>query len=539
MSDFPPPNNRFGEQAPSNLEFAPVQPIEIEPSFAGSTGLRNDLDSSFTGSTGLRNDLDSGFNTGATTGRTTGSNNPFSGDIHSGQNSGFDNNGLSSGLSNNSAYKPASTTGTHTGTHTGVNTGNSGANAAQTVVDSLPSKETVINSASSAANTIKNHPITQNAINHPITQNAINGPVATSVKDEAYRTSNEFANLAASRAPPNTYAATGQPLTHYHSFFTTLLSWNNPRASGLAYAAIVVFIFAARYLHILRYAFKLTWVTLGITVLAELAGQTVLSTGLTSQFRPRKYFTIPKSTLNAVVGDVHELINFFVIEAQRIVFVENLLISGAAFVAAFISYFLIKVVPFWGLTLIGTSVIFLGPLVYKSNKQLIDEQLQRAANLANQQAEQTKKIASEQAARAIDTTKQVVGDYSSKAQELIGTANAKVRSVSPTSLKNDAVNTAQNASNTVKNATNNAANTLKDTTNNNNNSSIKNNLTQKHTSGGVSHSNAGPDYPVVPRDDFVTDVPSSNTFPVAPQNDFSARPVGETASFLRKDPQPL
>lgn len=91
----------------------------------------------------------------------------------------------------------------------------------------------------------------------------------------------------------------------------------------------MLFIFAARYLHILRYAFKLTWVTLGVTVLAEVAGKYLLNTGLTSQFRPKKYYTLSKETLNSLVGDVHELINFFVIETQRVLFVENVLASAA------------------------------------------------------------------------------------------------------------------------------------------------------------------------------------------------------------------
>ena len=69
--------------------------------------------------------------------------------------------------------------------------------------------------------------------------------------------------------------------------------------------------------------------TLGITVLAEVTGKYVLSTGLTSQFRPKKYYTLSKDTLNSLVGDVHELINFFVIEFQRILFAENVLVSGA------------------------------------------------------------------------------------------------------------------------------------------------------------------------------------------------------------------
>jgi len=68
---------------------------------------------------------------------------------------------------------------------------------------------------------------------------------------------------------------------------------------------------------------------LGITVLAEAVGKGLFSTGFTSQVRPKKYYTVSKETLNSLIGDVHELINFFVIEAQQIVFAENLFVSGA------------------------------------------------------------------------------------------------------------------------------------------------------------------------------------------------------------------
>ncbi|KAL5316578.1 hypothetical protein ACEPPN_015627 [Leptodophora sp. 'Broadleaf-Isolate-01'] len=274
--------------------------------------------------------------------------------------------------------------------------------------------------ASAAADAVKNH---------SITQNITNGPVAENVKDQTAKTSAEFSNLAASRTTPATPAATGQPLTHYHSFFSSLLSWEHPRASGIAYLATVLFIFAARYLDIIRYSFKLTYMVLGITVLAEAVGKALFSTGFTSQVRPKKYYTVSKETLNSLIGDVHELINFFVIETQQIVFAENLFVSGAAFIGAFLSYYLIKVVPFWGLSLIGTSVLFIAPLIYKTNKELIDANLSKASSVINQQTEQVKQLASQQAARATETTKSFVGDYSAKAQEMIGSARG--RSVSP------------------------------------------------------------------------------------------------------------
>lgn len=63
------------------------------------------------------------------------------------------------------------------------------------------------------------------------------GPVAENVMDQSAKTTAEMSNLAAARHPPNYTAATGQPLTHYHSFFSELLSWRNPRTHNKTTAA--------------------------------------------------------------------------------------------------------------------------------------------------------------------------------------------------------------------------------------------------------------------------------------------------------------
>lgn len=67
---------------------------------------------------------------------------------------------------------------------------------------------------------------------------------------------------------------------------------------------------------------------LGITIAAEVAGKLVMNTGLASQLRPRRYYTVPRETLDTVLGDVHELVNFVVIETQRILFAENITASS-------------------------------------------------------------------------------------------------------------------------------------------------------------------------------------------------------------------
>jgi len=162
-----------------------------------------------------------------------------------------------------------------------------------------------------------------------------------------------------------------------------------------------------------------------VTAAAEIAGKLVLSQGLTSSFRPKKYYTIPREALESSLEDVEQFINFFVIEFQRVIFAENVTHTTAAFAAAVMSYWLIKIVPLWGLSLIGVSCIYLGPLIYMTNKELIDAHLNNASNIVNQQAGQVRDLAGHHTARAHETVKAYAGDYSAKAQEYMGSARGR------------------------------------------------------------------------------------------------------------------
>ena len=160
-------------------------------------------------------------------------------------------------------------------------------------------------------------------------------------------------------------------------------------------------------------------------VLAEVAGKLAFSQGLASSFRPKRYYTIPREALESSLEDVEQLINFFVIEFQRILFAENVTLTGLACVSAFLSYYLIKIVPLWGLCLIGTTALYLGPLIYTSNQELIDQHLSNAHELVNQQTNQISDLASQHTKAASDTVKQYAGDYTAKAQEYIGTSSKR------------------------------------------------------------------------------------------------------------------
>lgn len=99
--------------------------------------------------------------------------------------------------------------------------------------------------------------------------------------------------------------------------------------------------------------------------------------------------------------------------------------------SAFISYWLVKVVPYWGLALIGTSVLFTAPLIYTSNQELIDHHLKNAQQIVSTQTEQLRQVAGTHTARATEITKQYVGDYTSKAQEMLRGKSTSPQAASP------------------------------------------------------------------------------------------------------------
>ena len=96
--------------------------------------------------------------------------------------------------------------------------------------------------------------------------------------------------------------------------------------------------------------------------------------------------------------------------------------STKAFAAALISHGLIKLLPLWGLSLIAVSVVYLAPLIYISNKELIDHHIANASNVANAQAKQVQDLAGHHTARLTETVKTQTSTYSAKAQEYMGAA---------------------------------------------------------------------------------------------------------------------
>jgi len=105
------------------------------------------------------------------------------------------------------------------------------------------------------------------------------------------------------------------------------------------------------------------------------------------------------------------------------------------FLAALGSYGLIKIVPFWGLSLIGTCVLYMAPLLYMKNRGTIKAQLQRIEQVVTRQAYQLKDITAQQASRATETAQNLASDASSKAQQIAGSTKTSGPSMTNSSIR--------------------------------------------------------------------------------------------------------
>lgn len=83
-----------------------------------------------------------------------------------------------------------------------------------------------------------------------------------------------------------------------------------------------------------------------VVTLAEASSNALMGSSVAGTVRPRRYYKIPKETLEASLDDLENLINFFVIEGQRIVFAENIPVTAAvSFALSMLSHEVTDVFP--------------------------------------------------------------------------------------------------------------------------------------------------------------------------------------------------
>lgn len=178
-----------------------------------------------------------------------------------------------------------------------------------------------------------------------------------------------------------------QIIAHQDSLYK-YISWEDPIRTLGSYIGALSVLFGAHYLPLTQMALKAGVTTLGVVSVTEFASRSFSPNSLSTRLRPKEYKKVPEPTLNATLKDIHDLIQYAVVQAQRIVFGQDLDKTFAAFLGFTALYSLIKIVPPFWLAVMGLTSLYIAPLVASPRGRAVAHDASvRAQELANAAAE--------------------------------------------------------------------------------------------------------------------------------------------------------
>ncbi|KAJ4017831.1 hypothetical protein NW752_001738 [Fusarium irregulare] len=214
------------------------------------------------------------------------------------------------------------------------------------------------------------------------------------------------------------------------------ISWEDPARTIGSYFAALGFLLAVHHLHLTQLALKTSAIGLGVMSLAEFAGRSFGPNNFVSRMRPRQYKTVPESTLNATLKDVHDLTQYAVVQAQKVIFAEDLEKTFAAFMITTSLYFLIQFMTPFGIAILALTTVYIIPLVTSPRGRAI-------ASDGMARAQEISSAAVDQASTMAQDSKVAMSNMASRAQESASNMTSNAQSTA-TNLTSSAQDTANN-----------------------------------------------------------------------------------------------
>ncbi|KAF5698010.1 hypothetical protein FMUND_15225 [Fusarium mundagurra] len=198
------------------------------------------------------------------------------------------------------------------------------------------------------------------------------------------------------------------------------ISWEDPARTIGSYFAALGFMLAVHHMHLTQLTLKIMAIGLGVMSMAEFAGRSFGPNNFVSRMRPRQYKTVPESTLNATLKDIHDFIQYAVVQAQKIIFAEDLEKTFGAFAFTGSLYFLIQFMSPFGIAILGLTTIYIIPFVTSPRgRGIARDGMARAQEISNTAVDQASSLAQD--------TKGTMANISSMAQDTAG--NLRQRAV--------------------------------------------------------------------------------------------------------------
>ncbi|CAN9135174.1 unnamed protein product [Alternaria alternata] len=145
---------------------------------------------------------------------------------------------------------------------------------------------------------------------------------------------------------------------------------------------------------------------MSVVSVTEFASRSFSGNSLSTRLRPKEYKTIPESTLNATLKDMHDLIQYAVVQAQRIVFGQDLDKTFATFLGFFVLFWLTKMLSsFWAAHDASVRAQELANVTAEKGRELGQDGKVKAAELSSK----GKQTAADLSAQTRDTTSDMFG----------------------------------------------------------------------------------------------------------------------------------
>ncbi|KAL5602251.1 hypothetical protein FOBRF1_009784 [Fusarium oxysporum] len=113
------------------------------------------------------------------------------------------------------------------------------------------------------------------------------------------------------------------PIAHQDSLYK-YINWEDPVRTLGSYLVALSILIGTHYLPLTQLTVKVGAVVCGSTNLSEFVSRTFGPNTFLSRLRPKEYKTVPEPILNATLRDIHDFIQYAVVQVQKVIFGQDL-----------------------------------------------------------------------------------------------------------------------------------------------------------------------------------------------------------------------
>jgi len=157
----------------------------------------------------------------------------------------------------------------------------------------------------------------------------------------------------------------------------------------------------AHYLPLTQLALKAGAFTLGLISVTEFVCRLFGPDNFIARLRPKEYKKVPESTLNDSLKDIHDFVQYSVVQAQRVLYGQNLDKTFAAFLGLTAMYWLVKAASPFAISVLSVTSFYIIPLIISPpGREVAHDARLLAGELANTAVDNGKALAHGASAKA-------------------------------------------------------------------------------------------------------------------------------------------